>query len=164
MPQKQSVKEKLQALHDELKSAAGKQDAPAKKSIRAAIADVTAAKAQVKAALRSEDAARKRQADHDIKRLEEIARNGKKALDHSGDKLRTHLHEMIASARSVLDDEKTDHHEHKAPQCKTAHEGTICNEGVCLHDHLVSHHVEISCAPVKGRRGLFDCVHEGHES
>jgi len=53
--------------------------------------------------------------------------------------------------------EQTERHEHKGSQCKT--KGKICEETSCLHDHHVSRHVEISCRPVAGKSGVYECVH-----
>jgi hypothetical protein len=53
----------------------------------------------------------------------------------------------------------TESHEHKGPQCKASDAGALCHEQACLHDHHISHHVEVSCTPVKGQADLFNCVH-----
>ncbi|HTV93927.1 MAG TPA: hypothetical protein VMG98_14560 [Verrucomicrobiae bacterium] len=55
--------------------------------------------------------------------------------------------------------ETTERHQHKAPQCKSSDAGTICQEEACRHDHHISRHVEVSCAPAKGQSDLYDCVH-----
>ncbi len=55
--------------------------------------------------------------------------------------------------------ETTERHQHKAPQCQSSDVGTICKEEACKHDHHISTHVEVSCAPAKGQSDLFDCVH-----
>ena len=53
-------------------------------------------------------------------------------------------------------------HEHNAPQC-THHEGELCPEAQCKHDHHVSHHLEVSCKPIAGQKDRYQCVHGEEE-
>ena len=56
--------------------------------------------------------------------------------------------------------DKSERHQHQAPQCKSSDQGTICAEESCRHDKHVSKHVEVSCTPVEGQSNLYDCVHQ----
>lgn len=60
--------------------------------------------------------------------------------------------------------DETESHQHKSPQCKTPEAGAICHEQVCLHDHHVSRHIEVSCTPAEGQSELFNCVHSASSS
>lgn len=99
MSKTQSIEEQLSALHDELKSAAAKQDEQAKSAVRTALGQIESAKSELQAQLKDEQA--KQRAQETIAKLEEAARHGKKALENQGAE-QTHLKESIASAKSAL--------------------------------------------------------------
>ncbi|MBV8636692.1 MAG: hypothetical protein JO322_01280 [Candidatus Eremiobacteraeota bacterium] len=96
MNQTQSLEEHLNALHNELNTAAKTEDAEARKHIDEALQHLEAAQAQLK----TRTGARTEQIGQHLDVLKE---HGAQAANEHGDALRVRIHKMIAACRNAME-------------------------------------------------------------
>lgn len=106
MEQTQSLKEHLAAIQNELKTATQKQDADARARINVALEHAQKAASELKAQAAASSGDAKKQADETMHHLDELAKNGEKALSESGDALHARVDTMIAHAKSAVEASK----------------------------------------------------------
>ena len=102
--QTQTIKERLQEVHDELKAAAAKQGEEANERIRKAVAHAEATRTDVQARLKEQKAYNEERLEEALEHLDRTTRQAKAAMEAKGAEAQEHLKKSIASAKAALED------------------------------------------------------------
>lgn len=102
MAEKQSVKDHIKVIHDELQSASQKQDEQAKAAVQNAMTHLEAVRKEVEARVTSDVEQDRKDRQTMLKHLEDAAQNGKAALKESGTQLHDRINKMVTATKNVL--------------------------------------------------------------
>ncbi len=103
MAQTQSIKDHLRAIHDEIQSAAQKEESGAKEQVRTAMSRLDAVKEQIKGDITQDNTIRKDQADEMLAKIQKANDDGKNALNASGDAMREKVQAMQKNVKSAME-------------------------------------------------------------
>lgn len=101
--QTKTVKDQLQSVYDELKTAATKHGEEAKGLIRTAYAHAQETKDEIQAKLKEQNVLDKLHLETTLKHLLEVSHTAKAAIDAKGEQVEKHLKESIAAAKAALE-------------------------------------------------------------
>jgi F0F1-type ATP synthase membrane subunit b/b' len=102
--QTQTIKERLQSVHDELKAAAAKHGEEANERIRNAVAHAEATRTELQARLKDEKAHNEERFKASLEHLDKATHQARAAMEARGAEAQEHLKKSIASAKAALED------------------------------------------------------------
>ena len=103
MAQTDAIKNHLRAIHDEIQSAAQKEEAGAKEQVRTAMSRLDAVKEQIKGDITQDNAIRKGQAEEMLAKIQKANDDGKNALNASGEAMREKVQSMQKNVKSAME-------------------------------------------------------------
>ena len=103
MTQTQTIKDQLRAIHEEIQSAAQKEDAGAKQQVRTVMSRLQTVRTAIKGDITKDNAIRDDRTDEVLAKIQNANDEGEKALDASGEALQEKVHAMQRSIKSAIE-------------------------------------------------------------